>query len=69
MIFGLVGLALLGWQLFRALSTMEIEMRGGRVMRRDEQPIQFWLAVAAHLPMLAVCTWIVLSGIDRGLTN
>ena len=69
MIFGLIGLAALGWQLFNALCTMEIKMRGGGVIRRDERPTAFWLMVVIHFPMLAICTWLALSGLERVFTN
>lgn len=65
MIFGMVGLAALGWQLFEALRKMEIRIRGGEVIRCEDSPITFWLMVALNLPMLAVCTWLVLSGAQR----
>ena len=69
MIFGLIGLAALGWQLFNALCTMEIKMRGGGVIRRDERPTAFWLMVVIHFPMLAICTWLALSGLERVFAN
>jgi hypothetical protein len=69
MIFGLFGLAALGWQLFNALRAMEIKMRGGGVIRRDDRPIAFWLMIAFNLPMLALCTWLVLSGLERVFAN
>jgi hypothetical protein len=53
-------LMLLSWQLFEALRTTEIKMRGGGVIRRDEKPELFWFAVASHLPIIGIFLWVVL---------
>jgi hypothetical protein len=59
-IFGGFGLVLLGWQMFESLRTMEIRMRGGAVIRRNEKPKLFWLIIALQLPIMAIFLWLVL---------
>ena len=59
-IFGALGLAASGWQMFEALRAMEFKMRGGAVIRRNEKPKAFWLMAACHIPFMGVCLWLVL---------
>jgi Mn2+/Fe2+ NRAMP family transporter len=64
-VFGLIVCLALGWQTAKAIGTGEMPMRGGWVIRRDENPRLFWCTVTASIPMLVICTWLGLLGLGR----
>jgi hypothetical protein len=68
-IFGWIGLGLIGWQVAQAIGTGQVRMRGGSLLRREDNPRSFWLGVAVHIPMLAICTWLALSAFRRIFAN
>ncbi|MGJ4947619.1 hypothetical protein [Bradyrhizobium sp. HKCCYLS20291] len=69
LVITLAVIGLIGWQLFRSIITMKIKLRGGEIIRRDEQPVRFWLMIGGQLPVLTVFIWIAMTGVQRGLVN
>ncbi len=46
-------------QLAFSLGRGQIRMRGGSVIRRDENPWRYWAMIAAQVPVLTVIFWFI----------
>jgi hypothetical protein len=68
-IFGWVGLILIGWQMAEAIAKGKMRMRWGWAIRKDENPRRFWSIIVVQLPMLAICTWLAMFAFQRILAN
>jgi hypothetical protein len=55
MLVPLIGFfALIAWELFGSLRTLEVRMRGGGVVSRQEKPTLFWVLIAGQCWVLAL---------------
>jgi hypothetical protein len=63
LVIGLVPFVPLAIQLAFSLGRGQIRMRGGSVIRRDENPRRYWTMIAAHAPILTVSFLLIYLGL------
>jgi hypothetical protein len=64
-VWGAIMLVLLGGQAFLTIRRGFIRMRRGGIVCRDEEPVKYWLFIAAQVPILSIALAFVLYGLFR----